>query len=71
MLLALPQRSDQPSGTHGGMVTDGYCSGEFPYNVMIVDTLAIPVAIPVGEYVLGFRWDCERAVVDLLSPTAC
>ena len=53
------------------MVTDGYCSGEFPYNVMIVDTLAIPVAVPVGEYVLGFRWDCERAAAYLLTPTAC
>jgi hypothetical protein len=57
--------------THGGMVTDGYCSGEFPFNVMIVDTLAIPATVPAGEYVLGFRWDCActclRACLRLLG----
>jgi hypothetical protein len=43
-----------------GQVTDGYCSGQFPYNVMVVDTVAVPT-VPPGDYVLGFRWDCEKS----------
>lgn len=43
---------DEPSG--------GYCSGERPFNVAIIDALRIPKDIVAGEYVLGFRWDCEE-----------
>ena len=30
-----------------------------PYNMEIVDDVIIPQELPPGEYVLGFRWDCE------------
>lgn len=52
-----------PSPPHGGggQVEDGYCSGEFPFNVMILDSVQIPRVITPGEYVLGFRWDCEKS----------
>ena len=39
----------------------GVCSGRFPYDVNIVDTLAIPADTPPGKYVLGLRWDCEKS----------
>lgn len=37
----------------------GLCSGRFPWDVAIVDTLVVPRGLVPGEYVLGFRWDCE------------
>lgn len=49
-----------PSGP-SGQVTDGYCSGQFPYNVMVLDTVEVPTNLAKGEYVLGFRWDCEKS----------
>lgn len=53
----------EPTPTPGpsGEVTDGYCSGQFPYNVMILDTVSVPKSVPPGDYVLGFRWDCEKS----------
>ena len=39
--------------------TDGLCSGERPFHLTIVDMLQIPKSIPPGDYVVGFRWDCE------------
>ena len=27
----------------------------------VVDTLQLPRALPPGEYVLGWRWDCEES----------
>ena len=50
-----------PSTGPTGQVTDGYCSGEFPYNVMVLDTIEIPAGLAKGDYVLGFRWDCEKS----------
>ena len=35
------------------------CSGRFPVLVSIVDWLRVPKDTPPGEYVLGFRYDCE------------
>jgi len=32
-----------------------------PYNVEVVDTLALPADLPHGEWVLGWRWDCEES----------
>merc|ERR1711865_57037 len=26
----------------------------------VEDTLQVPAGIPPGDYVLGFRWDCEQ-----------
>ena len=50
-----------PSTQHGGMVDNGYCSGEFPYMVMILDEVVVPTDTKPGDYVLGFRWDCEKS----------
>ena len=37
-----------------------FCSGGGPgERVLIVDTLRIPPDTPAGDYVLGYRWDCE------------
>ena len=41
--------------------TKGLCSGERPFHVAIVDVLQIPADIPAGDYVVGFRWDCEES----------
>ena len=38
------------------------CSGEWgPYNLEIVDRVQIPATLAPGEYVLGWRWDCEES----------
>ena len=50
-----------PSTRHGGLVDNGYCSGEFPYMVMILDEVIVPADTKPGDYVLGFRWDCEKS----------
>jgi hypothetical protein len=36
----------------------GICSGEWISNITMYDQLRVP-DVPAGEYVLGFRWDCE------------
>lgn len=41
--------------------TDGLCSGERPFHLSIVDVLQIPNDIPTGDYVIGWRWDCEES----------
>lgn len=43
-----------------GCVT-GKCSGQFPFDVQIVDAVKVPAHLAPGEYVLGFRWDCEKS----------
>ena len=52
------------------MMTDG--SNSVP-DMEIIDRVAIPPGTPAGEYVLGWRWDCE--VISLppcpLSPALC
>ena len=30
------------------------------HNITMYDQLRVP-AVPAGEYVLGFRWDCESS----------
>jgi len=32
-----------------------------PYDLQIVDKVVIPKDLPAGEYVLGWRWDCEES----------
>lgn len=41
--------------------TKGLCSGERPFHISIVDVLQIPADIPAGDYVVGWRWDCEES----------
>ena len=31
------------------------------YDLEIVDTVQLPGDLASGEYVLGFRWDCEES----------
>jgi len=57
---ATPLPGPRP-GHSTGQVTDGYCSGEFPFNVMVLDAVQIPTVIAPGDYVLSFRWDCEKS----------
>ena len=45
----------------GGLVSNGFCSGEFPFMSMILDEVSIPADTKPGDYVLGFRWDCEKS----------
>jgi hypothetical protein len=33
------------------------CAGRYA----IEDTVLVPADIPAGEYVVGFRWDCEQS----------
>jgi hypothetical protein len=38
------------------------CTSEWgPYNLEIVDMVAMPENIPPGPYIVGFRWDCEES----------
>ena len=37
----------------------GPCAGNWPTSVSILDTVRVPADLPPGEYVLGWRWDCE------------
>eukprot|EP01052_Picozoa_sp_SAG31_P016345 SAG31_NODE_1079_length_10031_cov_5.270741_2_plen_85_part_00 len=39
---------------------EGECSGDWTGG-QIVDRVKIPANLPAGDYVLGFRWDCEGA----------
>ena len=38
----------------------GLCTGEWINNITIYDRLRVPQVAP-GEYVLGFRYDCESS----------
>merc|ERR1712176_1206777 len=44
--------------SRGGDV-EGYCSGDWTGGE-IVDQVRIPAGLKPGEYVLGWRWDCEE-----------
>jgi len=45
-----------PSG-----LTEGRCSGQWEHNITMYDYLRVPQHLEPGEYVLGFRWDCETS----------
>ena len=38
---------------------EGYCSGDWT-DGRIVDRVLVPPSLPKGDYVLGWRWDCEE-----------
>ena len=38
---------------------EGKCSGDWTGG-QLVDHVVIPAGLPAGEYVLGWRWDCEE-----------
>ena len=41
--------------------TQGNCTGDWTHNVTMYDYLRVPEHLEPGEYVLGFRWDCESS----------
>ena len=51
-----PPKCDDPKMCSG--MTDG--ASAIP-NLEIVDRVRIPDHLPSGEYVLGWRWDCEES----------
>ena len=40
---------------------EGICTGEWMSNITLYDQLRVPAHLPSGDYVLGFRWDCESS----------
>jgi len=53
-----PVRAPTAYNRWGKNPTD--CSGTWPTTLYIEDTVVIPQNIEPGEYVLGWRWDCEE-----------
>lgn len=47
-------------GSGGAVDVEGVCSGDWTGGV-IVDVVRIPVDVAPGDYVLGWRWDCEES----------
>jgi len=39
----------------------GNCTGDWSHNITTYDYLHVPEHLEPGEYVLGFRWDCESS----------
>ena len=37
------------------------CTGDWTHNITMYDYLRVPEHLEPGEYVLGFRWDCETS----------
>jgi len=57
-----PRCEEIPNCGSTKVMSKCFCSGMWgPYNLQIVDTLQVPTNIPAGEYVLGWRWDCEES----------
>jgi len=52
---------DDPYSLHPHRLGQGLCSGEWITKSTFYDQLRIPAAVTPGEYVLGFRWDCEAS----------
>ena len=50
-----------PQAVPFGAVAPTRCWGNFPSHVQIIDWLTVPADLPVGEYVLGWRWDGEQS----------
>jgi len=38
-----------------------HCTGDWMHNITMYDYLSVPEHLTPGEYVLGFRWDCETS----------
>ena len=55
----------QPVCEDEGMDKEGNqysCTSEWgPYNMEIVDRVMLPATLPAGEYVVGWRYDCEES----------
>jgi len=57
------EESDECKNSHYKTPKDGVCkcSGDWNDEVEIVDKIHIPVTLKAGQYVLGWRWDCEES----------
>ena len=56
-----PPCDDPQSLNPPQQLSQGLCSGEWITKVTTYDQLRIPEHLEPGEYVLGFRWDCEAS----------
>jgi len=57
-----PRCEEVPNCGSTKKMSDCLCSGMWgPYNLEIIDQLRLPADLPNGEYVLGWRWDCEES----------
>ena len=65
-----PCGSKYPGGNvNEGVCVDGLCYGKNPIkegtqmgkNTAIEDEVRVPANLPAGEYIVGFRWDCETS----------
>merc|ERR1719263_1235309 len=50
-----------PASENPDVLGQGLCSGEWLTKVTTYDQLRVPEHLEPGEYVLGFRWDCESS----------
>jgi len=49
-----------PTANGGHSHNPGPCAGNWPTTVNVMDQVRVPAHLPAGEYVLGWRWDCEQ-----------
>lgn len=49
-----------PKHKHTDQSGQGECSGDWTRG-SIVDRVRVPASLPPGDYVLGWRWDCEES----------
>lgn len=57
-----PLCNETCTGCEGGPCPGCRCTGEWGVpNLEIVDNVALPWELPTGEYVIGWRWDCEES----------
>jgi len=57
-----PRCEERPDCGSTSLNSNCLCSGMWgPYNLEIVDTLELPASLQPGQYVLGWRWDCEES----------
>lgn len=57
-----PKCEERPGCGSEAHASHCLCSGMWgPFNLEIVDQVRIPSSLPAGDYVLGWRWDCEES----------
>merc|ERR1712142_945566 len=69
-----PRCEERPDCRSTMVMSNCLCSGIWgPYDLTIVDKLQLPGDLVPGDYVLGWRWDCEESthLVQLLRCYYC
>ena len=62
ILLEFYRCKEMPNCGSTNVNSQCFCSGMWgPYDLLIVDTVQIPKNLTPGDYVVGFRWDCEES----------